>query len=103
MFSQTYTPEAIRFTSWMRMDVLGVGTVFVLSGQCDGNGRTAGGYVCGNSANVSVTDNNQLNNGPFLYSMDGINYQNTGDFANIAREHRFYIKDKNGKVQIVGI
>jgi gliding motility-associated-like protein len=82
---------------------IGFGTVFLLNRQCDGMGGSWGGFVCGNSANVSIADNNQLHNGPFLYSMDGINYQNTGDFPNIGvGVHQFYIKDNSGKVQIIG-
>ena len=82
---------------------IGIGTVVVYAGQCDGTGGSLAGYVCGNNGIISITDLNALNNGPFLYSMDGINYQNTGDFANLsAGIHQFYIKDKNGKVQIMG-
>ncbi|HEY2349404.1 MAG TPA: hypothetical protein VGH64_10320, partial [Puia sp.] len=82
---------------------IGARTVFNSSRQCDGMAGSFGGYVCGNSANVTIRDINQMNNGPFLYSMDGINYQNTGDFNNLpAGLHQFYIKDNNNKVQILG-
>ena len=73
------------------------------SSGCDGMVGGAGWATCHGNASFSVTDNNQMGNGPFQYSLDGGNYQPTGDFSNIAYGlHKFYIKDNNGKVQILG-
>jgi gliding motility-associated-like protein len=82
---------------------IGIGTALPVAGDCDATSGIASGYECGNDGILTATDINLPDNGPYLYSLDGINYQNTGNFNNIpAGVHTLYIKDKNGKIQIFG-
>ncbi len=75
----------------------------VLSRGCDGYAGTGSGYVCKGDGQFSLRDVNVPSMGPYSYSLDGVNYQSTGDFTNIPEGvHTFYCKDKNGKIQILG-
>jgi gliding motility-associated-like protein len=64
--------------------------------------------VCGNQGDVSLSavitpSSNGTFNPPYSYSLDGINYQNTGDFNNLpAGIYKLYIKDGAGTANIYG-
>ncbi|HXB44124.1 MAG TPA: gliding motility-associated C-terminal domain-containing protein, partial [Puia sp.] len=65
-----------------------------------------GDYVCGNNGSISVTEtglSTGVYTGPYLYSLDGINYQATGDFNNLsAGRYNLYTKDNSGNINIYG-
>lgn len=66
---------------------------------CTDNGLAGGGSgsACGPSSNVNLTI--QGLNGPYQYSMDGINYQATGIFSNIGPGlYQVFIKKANGEI-----
>jgi gliding motility-associated-like protein len=82
---------------------IGINLVNVFYAGCDGTADIAGGYACGNSGYLTARDLNEFNNGPFLYSLDGINYQNTGNYYNLSvGMYNLYMKDKNNRIQIFG-
>jgi len=69
-------------------------------GNCVTGGGGFGGYACGNSGYMYFTaqDNGTLT-GPFQYSIDGVNWQNTGDFNNLSPGLiDFQVKDHTGKI-----
>lgn len=76
-------------------------TVFLLNGLCDPQAGGIGGSACGNDASLDITDLGQ--NGPYQYSLDNINYQNSINFYNLsAGIIKIYIKDKDGNIKIFG-
>jgi len=69
-------------------------------GSCVSGGGSIGGYSCVNEGLLSftATDNGVLT-GPFQYSIDGVNWQNNGDFTGLPPGLvNFQIKDHTGKI-----
>ncbi|WP_164972743.1 T9SS type B sorting domain-containing protein [Lacibacter luteus] len=72
---------------------------FYAVNACMDNGLIGGGSgsACGPSSNVNLTI--QGSNGPYQYSMDGVNYQATGVFPNIGPGvYQVFIKKANGEI-----
>ncbi|NCU04909.1 MAG: hypothetical protein GXC73_13065 [Chitinophagaceae bacterium] len=70
---------------------------------CLDNGLAGGtnGYACGNNSKASLTMHG--NNGPYQYSLDGVNYQSDGNFSNLGPGvYQYYIKKANGEVVMWG-
>ncbi|RTL56346.1 MAG: T9SS type B sorting domain-containing protein [Sphingobacteriales bacterium] len=57
--------------------------------------------ACTNEGFIDIRDNSA--NGPFLYSLDGINYQASGSFPNLGPSiYTIYIKDNSGNIATLG-
>jgi gliding motility-associated-like protein len=71
---------------------------------CVSGGGTFGGANCGNTGYVSFTAwSNGTLTGPFEYSLDGINWQNNGNFGGLAPGVvTLQVKDNTGKIGLYG-
>ncbi|MHA4812122.1 SprB repeat-containing protein [Flavitalea flava] len=69
-------------------------------GSCISGGGSISGYSCGNSGSMSFTEiDNGILTGPFEYSLDGVNWQNNGNFNGLAPGVVILqIKDNTGKI-----
>ena len=79
-----------------------IGTNLLTVGGCESYSLAGGGYECAN--NGHVTFNALGSDGPYQYSIDGVNYQSSNDFYNIgAGILKIYIKNNVGSVHIFGL
>jgi gliding motility-associated-like protein len=68
--------------------------------SCGGTGFRYSGAACGKTADITLTGYGP--NPPYTYSIDGINYQTSGDFTKLGPGiYTTYFKDATGAIQIV--
>lgn len=70
---------------------------------CNGGyGVSYSAYVCNYEGNLTATAHGTL--GPYTYSLDGVNYNTTGEFTNLAPGiYPIYFKDAAGHIEVFGV